>query len=396
MSAEQPSPTLYTPEFFRDPYPTLEWFRDHAPVAQFQFPVGDVPVWLVTRYEDVRFVLGDPRFSANPAHANSEIQASGILYSSLPPGMGQADPPDHARLRKPVMAVFTARRIQAWSQVAHDVVRSLLEGFRNRSEIDLVPEYAHVLPAEIIGRILGFQPDDRCQAAEDVRILFSGHPDKIPAAIKSLIELSEDLIATKRAHPDDDLVTHLVQMRDDGGGLDEAELIGTVTNLILGGYDTTQNLIGNAVLALLDHPVQRRLLQDQPSLHTAAVEEFLRYEGALLATWRYATEPVAVGGVELPAGAAILPLTLSANRDPRRFPNPDVLDITRSDVKHVGFGHGLHNCVGAALARLETEIAVPAIMSEFPDLRLGVAREKVCYRDSFYMRGLVELPVELR
>lgn len=390
-----PSPVLHSPAYFQNPYPTWKWLRENDPVHRFLFPGTDVPVWLVTRYDDVRAILEDPRFSNDPDNASRQFQDAGLGFSMLKTII-LSDPPDHTRLRKLAMKPFTPRNTEKWRSVTEDVVDGLLDEAAGRGEMDVVRDFAAIVPAEVLGRILGVGMDRRKQVLANLQEAFSGDPERIRKSSEWLLDNARELVAYKRANPGDDLTTQLIEAREGSDRLGEAELVALVQQLVAAGIDTTQNLIANATLALLDHPDQLAILREDTSIMPQAVEEFLRYDGAAVVSFmRFAMHDLEFGGVELPAGAAVWPALQSANHDHDHFPEPDRLDLSRTAVRHVGMGHGLHNCMGAALARLEVRIAMSALLSRFPSLALAVSRSELCYQPDMFVRRLKSLPVRL-
>lgn len=394
-------PAVFGAEYYRDPYPTLSWLRDHDPVHQVRFPVGDVPMWVVTRYHDVCDVLADPRFSVEARWGSAEFMAAGLgigLGSELDRALSSQDPPGHARLRRLAMKAFTPRRIATWRDTITGIVARSLDRCEQLKTFDVLADYATSIPADVMSEILGYPLERIGEVIDAINMLMTSDPalmPQVPQAARSLCDYGRELVAAKRRDPGDDLTSAFVQASESGDRLDEDELVAMVTIMVVAGFDTTRVATGNAILALFDHPEQYRLLLEREDLDSVAVEEFLRYEGVgSLAAWRFAKEEMEFAGTLLPAGAPVLASFLSANRDPRRFTEPDRLDLTRSDVKHVALGRGLHNCLGAALARLELEIAIPALIRRFPHLRPAVPRAELRHNPLWAARSLVELPVE--
>ncbi|MDX3642277.1 cytochrome P450 [Streptomyces sp. MB09-02B] len=401
-SVSGPPTALFSPEYYQDPYPTLAWLRENSPVHQFPFPVGDVPTWMVTRYEDVRAVLADPRFSAESGTwGSAEFKEAGLVAAAgtiLERGIAVVDPPAHTRLRRLAMSTFTTRRIEQWRESVHTLVGRTLDACAARGRFDVMDDYAGEVAAGVLGDILGFRIERHRELVEALNQAFPSDPALIhqaPAAFGRICEYAAELVEDKRRDPADDLTSALIQTSDDDGDrLAGDELVGMVAAMIMGGSDTVRGFIGNAVLALLDHPDQADRLRTSPELAGGAVEELLRYEGALsTALFRVTTTDVELAGVRLPAGAPVIAGLLAANRDPRHFTDPERLDIGRTGQRHVGFGHGLHNCMGAALARLEGEIAIRALLERFPNLCLDVPRQELRYIDSWAIRRLTRLPV---
>ncbi|WP_460366642.1 cytochrome P450 family protein [Actinocorallia lasiicapitis] len=373
-----------------------EWLRENAPVYVYE-GLG-TPVWLVSRYADVHRVFSEARtFSNDAVHASAEFTASGLSFAPIGRNMGLVDPPDHTRLRKLAMPAFTPRKVEAWRAVVEEVVGGLIEGFKGRREIEFVADYAQEIPGSVVGQLLGIiSADERAFVSHHVDNATNGDPVTTPASLTALVDYAQTLIEVKSREPGEDLVTDLIEARDSGDRLSADELVAMVAMFVVAAYTTTQNLLANAVLALIEHREQRDLLAAEPGPSPQAVEELFRYEGPLsAASWRYTTTDVVLGGVEIPAGAAVTPLVMSANRDPARFSSPTTLDLRRADTKHVSLGHGLHNCIGAALARLEASVALPEFVKAFPEARLAVDRADLRWQESFFIRGLRELPVVL-
>ncbi|WP_198348107.1 cytochrome P450 [Plantactinospora sp. KBS50] len=394
-----PAP-LFSATYFQDPYPTLGWLRDRSPVHEFAFPVGAVRTWIVTRFDDVRAMLADQRFSSEGGTWGSpEFQAAGLVSgagSVLEKAVTVVDPPAHTRLRRLVMTAFTPSRITKWQTAVEKAVATALDDCEARGSFDVMAHYAGPVSSTVMSEILGLRIDRHEQLVQALAQAFPSDDAQMPKVAEGFARICDyaaDLVAEKRRRPDDDLTTALLRARDDGDRLSEEELVATVAAMILAGSDTIRAFVGNAVLALLDHPDQRDLLAERPGIEEPAVEELLRYEGALsTALFRVTTEELTFGDTVLPAGAPVIAALLSANRDPRQFDEPDRLDLTRTRLRHVGLGHGLHNCLGAALARLEGRIAIPALFRRFPRLDLAVARHDLRYIENWAMRRLVALP----
>jgi cytochrome P450 len=309
--------------------------------------------------------------------------------------MLNTDPPDHTRLRKLVNRAFTARTVSRLRPRIVEITDGLLEELARAGEADLLEAFAFPLPITVICELLGIPGADRDRFREWSNVLVSAAgPERIGRASAEMAEFLTDLVAAKRAAPTEDLLSGLVHVCYEGERLGMAELVSMAFLLLVAGHETTVNLIGNGMLALLRHPDQLAALRRDPSLLPNAVEEFLRYEGPVnLATLRFTTEPVALDGVEIPAGEFVLVSLLSANRDGTRFADPDTLDVRRPAGGHLAFGHGIHYCVGAPLARLEAEIAIGRLLERFGDIRLAADPATLSWRDSTLMRGLETLPV---
>jgi cytochrome P450 len=394
---------LFSQEYYQNPYPVFARLREESPVHEFRFHVGDVRMWMVTRYDDVRDVLGDPRFSSEGRTWGSpEFKAAGLVPgagSVLERSLTVVDAPAHTRLRKLASQAFMPRRIAQWRAATRRVVAATLDECERRGAFDVMDDYASAIGPVLLGEILGVRIEQHREMVAALEQAFPSDPalmDQVPEGFARICRYAEELVAEKRAAPGEDLASAFIQARDAEDRLTEEELVAMVAIIVLAGSDTIRAFLGNAVLALLDHPDQRRLLLERPDLHAPAVEEFLRYEGPLsTALFRVTTEDLELAGTVLPAGAPVLAGLLSANRDPRRFPDPDRLDLTRGGVRHLGFGHGLHHCLGAALARLVGEIAIPAPFARFPSLRLGMPREEIRYIENWTNRRIERLPVEV-
>jgi len=387
---------MFGDAFWRDPYPTLALLRAQAPVRRVD--LADGPVWLVTRYDDVRAALADPRLSKNwrfllPPETRADAPGE------QDPMMLLRDPPDHTRLRKLVSRTFTARRIAALRPRVAEIAAELLDAVPGDAPFDLMERYAFPLPVQVICELLGVPAADRDRFGAWSRVLIDqSTPDDAYHADAQLRGYLAELIARRRAEPDGALLSALAQVADeDGDRLSESELVAMATLLLIAGHETTTNLLGNAVLALLTHPDQLALLRARPELMPRAVEEFLRFDGPVWnATYRFTTEDVEIGGVTVPAASAVQLTLGSANRDDARFPDAAELRIDRDAGGHVAFGHGIHFCLGAPLARIEGEVALSALLARFPALELAVDPAELVYRRSTLVRGVQALPVRAR
>lgn len=360
---------------------------------------GGRDVWLVTRYTEARALLADPRLSKS-WHELVKFFPSGnrgAHNSVLNSHMLQQDPPDHTRLRKLVTTAFTAGSVQKLRpnirRIADELLDRMAESGATRV-VDLMQSYAIQLPLQVISELLGVPAVDRDNFRTRVEtLLTSVAPGELRVTENALIDLLAQLIEHKREHPGDDLLSALVHASYVDDRLSTDELLATAFLLILAGYETTVNLIGNGVLALLRNPSQLATLRADLSLIPTAVEEFLRFESPLnTATTRFTIKPVRVGDVEIPAGQLVVVSLLAANHDVRRYDDPDRLDVTRRPNPHLAFGHGIHHCLGAPLARLEGEIAIGHLLTRFE--RITLDRSAILqYRRSTLMRGLTALPV---
>ncbi|TXC94801.1 cytochrome P450 [Streptomyces sp. ISID311] len=385
-----------------DPYAAYAALREAGPVHRITGADGS-PAWLVTRYDDVRSALADPRLSLDRRHAGPGGYRGFALPPALDANLLNMDPPDHTRVRRLVVKAFTAGRVETLRAPVRRVADELLDAMAEAGRADLIADYAGPLPITVICDLLGIPQRDRRDflAWSDALITPDpSRPEGMKQAIGAMLEFYTGLIAAKRAEPGDDLLSDLIAVRDDAPAADgsdrltEDELTSLAFLILFAGYENTVHLIGNAVLALLDHPDLLRQLQQNPAELPTAVEEFLRYDGpGPLAIRRFPTQDVEIGGVRIPAGDSVLLAIASANRDPARFPAPDALDRGRDLSGHLAMGHGIHYCLGAPLARMEAVTALEALLGRFPELRLDVPRGELRHRRTLRSRGLISLPV---
>ncbi|GIG56488.1 cytochrome P450 [Longispora fulva] len=388
---------LFTPAFQSDPHPVYARLRTDEPVRLVTLPGGN-QAWLVTRYEDARRALADPRLCKSgvlaPTGPNTLIDPS--VVEAMSKHMLTADPPDHTRLRRLVSAAFTNRRVELLRPRVQEITDGLLDAMAGRDELDLIDAFAFPLPIQVICELLGVPAEDRESFREWSDTIVSGVSagERLPWAFASMLEYLRAMLARKRVEPADDLVSALIAVSEEGDALTENELTSTVFLLLIAGHETTVNLIGNAAYVLLSQRERWAELRADPELLPGAIEEFLRFESPVeTATFRVAVEDVELGGTTIPAGAAVLIGLLSGNRDDRRFADPDQFDPARRDNAHLAFGHGIHYCLGAPLARLEARIALGSLLDRFGDLRLAVDPAEVLWRPGVLMRGLTALPV---
>ncbi|MEV7584564.1 cytochrome P450 family protein [Streptomyces erythrochromogenes] len=399
--SERPVPLPYAdPAFLADPFPLYRELREEGPVRRV-VAAGGLDAWLVTRYEDGLAALSDPRLSSDVRDAADPrllAQLPGTERESMLSNMLRSDPPDHTRLRRLVSKAFTARRVAEMRPRIQAVTDRLLDVIAPAGRADLVADLALPLPVTVIGELLGVPADDRLdfQRWTD-RMIMRGAEPPDPAVVNEAWQHMRayvtGLIRDKRAHPGDDLLSGLITARDEEQRLSEDELIAMVFLLLAAGYITTVNLIGGGIAMLLARPDQLDLLRSEPELLGSAVEEFLRYDGPVNpGIARFAREDVEIAGTAIPRGATVLIASAIADRDPARFPDPDRLDITRQDNAHLAFGHGVHYCLGAPLARLEGQIAIGTVLRRLPGLALAVAPDEIRWRPGG-LRGPLSLPV---
>ncbi|MFF4329599.1 cytochrome P450 [Streptomyces sp. NPDC048387] len=407
------APALFGWEFATDPYPAYAWLREHAPVHRATLPSG-VEAWLVTRYADARQALADQRLSKNPAHhaepahAKGKTGIPGERKAELMTHLLNIDPPDHTRLRRLVSKAFTPRRVAEFTPRVQELTDHLIDkivekaGTAEKGEADLIHEFAFPLPIYAICEMLGVPREDQDDFRDwaGMMIRHGGGPrGGVARSVKRMRTYLGELIHRKRDDLGNDLISDLIRASDHGDHLTEAEATAMAFILLFAGFETTVNLIGNGVHSLFMNPGQRVRLQDslaagETALLETGIEELLRYDGPVeLATWRFATRALTLGGQEIAVGDPVLVVLAAADRDPARFTDPDTLDLSRSDNQHLGYGHGIHYCLGAPLARLEGQTALATLLKRLPDLELAVPPADLRWRGGLIMRGLRTLPV---
>jgi len=387
--------------YYQDPAGFFAQLRESCPIAPVRMPDGR-PMWVVTRYADVRGALTDSRLAKDvhrwPGGSRSRPSEAVGLHAH----MLHYDGPDHTRLRRLVQQGFTPRRVAELRPRVEEIAAGLLDEMAaaGGGTIELLDTYARPLPITVLFELLGVPAPDR--AWTTAAVLDYDDRAKSERVVRELAAYIADLVAVKRAEPGDDLISALVRARDgsgrDGAGeqLSDVELLSAIFQLIMAGFDTTVNLIASGTLALLTHPQQAARLREDPSLLPAAVEELLRFTNPLNhATDRFTTEDTPIGDVVVPTGEWVLLATSSANRDPAQYPDPDRLDVGRDTSAHLAFGHGIHYCLGAPLARMEAEVALGALLARFPELSLAVPEEELSWRPTSLMNGLKSLPVRV-
>ncbi|MEU4565638.1 cytochrome P450 [Micromonospora sp. NPDC023956] len=376
--------------------PRYAELRRDEPLVRVRLPYGE-PAWLATRYADVRLVLGDPRFSRAASVGRDEPRnvpeqrKSGIL------GM---DPPEHTRLRRVVAKAFTARRVERLRAGTRRVAGELVDGMvAAGAPADLVTHLATPLPIRVICDLLGVPVTDQDRFhtwSEAIVSTTALSPEQAREYVDNLFGYMAGLVERRRTTPTDDLIGAMVRVRDsDGERLGEDELVSLAAGLLAAGHETTVNQIPNLLYVLLTNPEQWARLCAEPGLVPSAVEELLRFVplGATAAFPRYATEDVEVGGVLVRAGEPVVVSIHSANRDERVFTEPDQLDLARPVNPHVAFGHGVHHCVGAQLARMELQVVLETLVERTPGLRLAVPEPELTWKTGLLVRGLTSLPV---
>ena len=389
----------FGPFDWEDPWPTYDRMRSEAPVW-----MNDLGEWVLTRHADCEAVLRDPRFSFNPVHRDppitvddgfpdlAAIDAHVLLFM---------DPPDHTRLRGLVSKAFTPRTVERLRPRIQELVDGILDQAAERGTLDVVAELGYELPVTVICELMGVPLADRDQFAgwsSDASRLLDGvmTADELQAGVlaaMSFFAYFNQLFDERRRQPGDDLISGLLAAEEAGDRLSPEELSSIVVLLFIAGHETTMNLIGNGTYALLRDPAQLARWHQDPSLDVPAVEELLRFDPPAHITGRTATEDIVVNGHEVRRGTGVVTLVAAANRDPARFADPAHLDLGRADNHHLAFSQGMHYCLGAALARLEGQVAIGSLVRRFPDLELA---EEPVHRDHFVLRGLRSLQVTTR
>jgi cytochrome P450 len=388
-----------------DPFPLFASVLARGAVHAVTLADGH-EAFLVAGHDEARAALNDPRLSKNMQAAlasDGAVVAEGLPGPAFARHMLVVDPPDHTRLRRLVAGAFSVRRIEGLRTHVQTIVDDLLDEIAARgaaSRVDLVAAFAFPLPFTVICELLGVPVPDRARLGRGLTTLLAptatdAEYARAKQASDEVVEMLTALVAAKQDTPDDALVSALIRARDGDERLDQSELLSTIFQLIVAGHDTTASLIGNGVVALLRHPDQLAALRDHPEKIATAVEELLRYDAPVPhATFRYAVEPVELGGLTIPAGAQVIINLASANRDSGTYASPDALDIDR-DARNLAFGHGIHFCLGAPLARVEGQIALATLLRRFPELRLAGTADALHWGhgDGLVLRGLSELPV---
>ncbi|MEV4332031.1 cytochrome P450 [Streptomyces sp. NPDC049597] len=381
-------------DFTRDPYPVYAALRERGPVHRVRLPEGH-EAWLVVGYEAGRAVLADDALSKEWRNAAPDLGASQLSAGIT---MLSADPPRHTRLRKLVAREFTMRRVEQLAPRVQHITDELLDRMGPTGSADLVDAFCFPLPIAVICELLGvpFLDQDSFRRWSNTALASTDRAER-EAAAGELTTYLAGLLAEKRDKPGDDLMSALIHRADgdDDDRLGGDELMGMAWLLLIAGHETTVNLISNGVLALLTHPDQLASLRADFSLMDGAVEEMLRYDGPVeTPTYRFTVEPYEIGGTVVPGGGQLVLVALAdADRDPARYPEPDRFDIRRDTRGHLAFGHGIHFCLGAPLARLEARVAIRSLLERCPDLALDAHPAALAWRTGMLIRGPESLPV---
>lgn len=403
--ADEQKYELFGPEFEANPYPTYAAMQRHAPAYWQAWANGDGGVWIVTRYEDVAAILRDhKRFVKNYRSMLTPEQ-----LAQMPPipdiiqitdnHLLSHDPPDHTRLRNLVNKAFTSRMVNQLQSRVQGIADELLDQVERQGQMDLIEAYAFPLPIIVIAELLGLPVEDRKRLRDWSKAFIAPVQGEAEFQIfkEQMIAFADylrHLFTRRRQEPKSDLITGLVQAEEAGDKLSEPELFSMMILLIVAGHETTVNLIGSGLLSLLQHPDQLERLKQAPALIEGAIEELLRYDGPVeTSTPRWAAEDVEIGGQLIRRGQQVEVVIAAANRDPAQFQNPDRLDISRQDNRHLGFGLGIHYCLGGPLARLEGKIALATLLRRLPTIRLKGPVEGLQWQRLPPIRGLKSLPV---
>ncbi|NIL34556.1 cytochrome P450, partial [Bacillus thuringiensis] len=378
-----------SPETMRNPimfYKSLIKQQEHFFQIDDFYGMGGT--WVALHYDDVITILKDSRFIKdlrkftsphNKQHPNSENTAASKLFDWLMnmPNMLTVDPPDHTRLRRLVSKAFTPRMIEDLRPRIQQIADELLVAVQEQGKMEIISDFAYPLPIIVISEMLGIPATDRNKFREWTQILMNAsvNPSQgtaVTATLEKFIQYIEVLLNEKRLNPDADLISELVQTKEQEDTLSNNELLSTIWLLIIAGHETTVNLISNSVLALLQHPEQMNLLKGNPSLIPSAVDELLRYSGPVMFISRLASEDMTIHGKRIRKGDLVLLSLTAANIDPQKFTYPETLNISREENNHLAFGAGIHHCLGAPLARLEGQIALGTLLQRLPNLRLAI------------------------
>ena len=389
-----------------DPFPLFAKVRELGPVHAVTLADGH-DAWLVVGYDEARVALNDPRLSKDMLSALARgggVVAEGLPGPAFARHMLSVDPPDHTRLRRLVSAAFTPRRVEELRPRVQRIIDDLLDDVAAAgpdTRVDLVRAFAFPLPFTVICELLGVPESDRGRLGTGLTSLLvptstPAEYERAKAASDVVVAMLEALVEAKQKSPGNDLVSGLISARDGDERLTTQELLSTIFQLIVAGHDTTASLIGNGVVALLRNPDELDELRADPARLAAAIEELLRFDAPVPhSTFRYAIEPIEMGEVTIPTGAQVIICLAAANRDLDQYADPDRLDIDRAESRHLAFGHGIHHCLGAPLARMEGQLAFGSLLRRFPDLRLAVPFEELHWGhgDGLVLRGLSELPI---
>ncbi|WP_340017140.1 cytochrome P450 [Paenibacillus sp. FSL K6-1318] len=412
QTSEKAEFNLFSEENSKDPFAIFAQMRSKGSVVPIPNPMGGAgQTWIVTRMDVAMEVLKDhSRFTVdmNSIDSGNDIRKnlSGELGSSEPQtfftgkSMLFVDEPDHRRLRSLVSKAFTPRYMESLRPRVQEIADELIDQFEGKGEMDLVKDYAYPFPINVISEMLGIPLEDRPQIhvwSEAIAkgLGFGKQDPAVAQHLRSFAEYTSQLVANKRLEPSDDLISQLIAIEEEGDRLNEDELISMITLLIFAGHETTSNLIATGSYLLLTHPEQLEQLKQDLNLVPSAVEELLRYNGPATSSGpRYATQDTQLDGQSIQKGDVVIPLLKSANRDEQQFTDPEELHIERKIKRHLAFGHGIHMCLGAPLARVEGDVAFTTLLRRLPDLQLSVPQEEIHWHSALSSQGLAALPVK--
>jgi cytochrome P450 len=394
---------LHHPEVRENPYPFYTQLRSQDPVHWDEV----MGFWVLTRYADIASVYADARFSRAQGLRRgferlpeAEQRIAEPVYHTFSKTMFYSDPPYHTRLRGLVNNAFTPNAVEQMRPYVQRMVDSLLDAVQTQGKMDAIRDLAHPLPVLVISQMLGLPAEERVrfkQWSDDIFAILGSvphAPESMERASQSLAELTDYLTMlshSRRQQPQNDLISALVGVVEEGQRLTQEELIANVTILLSAGHETTSHLIGNGLLALLRNPDQMQKLRDHPQLIPSAVEEMMRYDNPVQIAYRSAAADVEIGGKHIRKGQLVNSVLAAGNRDPEHFSEPDRFDISRDEGRHLGFGLGIHFCIGAPLVRLEAQIAFSTILRRFPELHL--ATENLEWQEHPIFRGVKSLPL---
>jgi cytochrome P450 len=405
MTDQAPTIDMQAPNFRYDPYPFYAGMRRETPVFKTHIPGFGRDAWVVTRYDDIVAALKNPALSSDMMRGRS-VGGWGRwvprAFRILAKTMVTMDDPDHARLRNLVHKGFTPSMVDRMAGRVQEIADELLARLEGKEKVDLLHDFALPLPMIVISEMLGVPENQRAKFRRFMLHLLDGPPPSFWRLISGMrnnirmISYLDGLINLRRREPDNGLITALVAAEQSGDRLTQDELVGMVFLLLLAGHETTVNLLGNGVLALMDDRAQLDKLRAHPNLIKTAIEELLRYTNPVQhSIIRTATADLEIAGIKIAAGDRVVLMLAAGNRDEAVFPNAESLDIAREPNRHLGFGLGIHFCLGAPLARMEGSIALNALLQKYPDITLAIPRDKVKWRPNSLLRGLAELPVRL-
>lgn len=388
--------TLFTEAFTRNPYPAYTKLREEAPVSHVLLPDGQY-AWIITKYEDALAALKDQRFIKDFTKLSDADAEQASVFSQ---NMLFADMPDHKRLRGLVSKAFTPQMIAGMRERIQEITDGLLDEIVGRDNLDIIDTFAFPLPIIVICEMLGIPAADRDKFRMWSNSMIEGSNGEFAQDMEQnmhdFVAYLGKRFAIMREDPGEDLISKLLVSEEQGEQLTEQELYGVVSLLIIAGHETTVNLIGNSVMALLEHPKQLTLLKEQPELIHTAIEEVLRYNDPVeFSTSRWAGEDLDFQGQSIRKGDLVIVILNSANHDPNQFKDPEIFDITRQKSRHLAFGKGIHACLGAPLARLEGEIAINSLLKRFPNMALNANEDELEWRAGMIVRGVKKLPVSL-